>query len=136
MFPVATGVLAGNIQKTGKPGVNNMFYSNLRINTYFSMAILVVGMGAVSVLAADRNVEYVDTCRAELNQHYGQEMAISLVSKRRNPAGVEVKLAARLDDNNVEFLNCWVPNNDEAHSSFDQGANAVAITVQPVPVVQ
>ena len=113
-----------------------MIYSKWQINAYLTIAILILGMGAVSVMAADRNTEYVDTCRSELNQHYGQEMDISMVSKRRNPAGVVVKLAARLDGNNVEFLNCWVPNKDEAHGSFEQHADTVAVTVEPVPVIR
>ena len=113
-----------------------MIYIKWQINAYLTIAIMILGMGAVSVLAADRNAEYVDMCQSELNQHYGQKMDISVVSKRRNPAGVEVKLAARLDENNVEFLNCWVPNNGEAHGSFDQHADTVAITVEPVPIIQ
>ena len=113
-----------------------MIYSKWQINAYLTVAVMILGMGAVSALAADRNTEYMDTCRSELNQHYGQEMDISVVSKRRNPAGIEIKLAARLDENSVEFLNCWVPNNYEAHGGFDQRADTVAITVEPVPIIQ
>ena len=113
-----------------------MIYIKWQINTYLTIAVMILGMGAVSVLAADRNAQYMETCQSELNQHYGQEMDISVVSKRRNPAGVEVKLAARVDEDNVEFLNCWVPNKDEASGSFDQRADTVAITVEPVPVIR
>jgi hypothetical protein len=101
-----------------------------------AVPVMVMTMGAVAALASEGNGDYMEACRSELNEHYGQEMDVSVVSKRRAPAGVEVKLAARLDQDNVEFLNCWVPKNDIAGGDFEQRSNAVAITIKPVPVIQ
>lgn len=112
-----------------------MVSSKCKINTYLSIVVVVMGMGAIKVLASERNAEYMDACKSEVNQRFGQEMEISLVNKRRIQAGLEVKLAARLDRDNVEFLNCWVPNNDAAGGGFNQRANAVAVTVKPVPII-
>lgn len=112
-----------------------MAYSKWQINAVLSVVILFAGMGAVGVLAADSNTEYMKACQSELNQHYGEDMDISVVSKRRNPAGMEVKLAARLDEHNVEFLNCWVPSLSEAAQSFDQQADTYAVTVTPVEMI-
>lgn len=97
--------------------------------------VAVMAMGAVAALASEQNADYMEACRSELNQHYGQEMDVSVVSKRRIPSGMNVKLAARLDQDNVEFLNCWVPKDNAVAGEFDQSSGAFAVTIEPVTVI-
>jgi hypothetical protein len=115
-----------------------MVLSKWKINTCLTAAIVLagLGMGAIKAMAAERNTGVMDACRVEVNQRFGQEMDIRVINKRRIPAGIELKLAARLDRDNVEFLNCWVPNDETAGGDLDQRSNALAVTVRPVPVIQ
>ena len=115
-----------------------MVLSKRKINTCLTIALVAAGlaMGAVKAMAAERNTQYMDACKVEVNQRFGQEMDIRVINKRRIPAGVEVKLAARLDRDNVEFLNCWVPNSEAAGNALDHRSDVLAVTVRPVPVIQ
>ena len=97
--------------------------------------ITFISIGSVFTQAADRNQIYMDTCRAEIEQYYGESKNLAVVSKRRIAEGTRVTLSARSDGDNAEFINCWVPNEGRAEA-YDQNANAVATTVTPVPVIR
>ena len=113
-----------------------MTKSKRGINAYLTTAAVLIGAGSISTMASDRNISYLEACRPEVNQHYGQDMDISLVSKRRIPAGIQVKVAAKTDEDNAAFLNCWIPNNDGADDGFRPHSNAVAVTVKPVLAIE
>ncbi|MEM8662226.1 MAG: hypothetical protein AAGF35_15180 [Pseudomonadota bacterium] len=112
-----------------------MNFSNWQRTITHSIAIVMLGAGAAAAQASDRNAQYLAACQSELKLQYGQDMDVSVVNKRRSMDGVEVKLAARTDDNNVDFVNCWVPRNDTAHP-FDTGANTMAVVIEPVEVIE
>jgi uncharacterized protein YyaL (SSP411 family) len=97
--------------------------------------IALLSLGTASTQAADRNQAYMEACRAEIEQYYGESRTLAVVSKRRIAEGTRVTLAARSDKDNAEFINCWIPN-EERNTDFSQGANTVATTVTPVPVVR
>ncbi len=94
-----------------------------------------LSLGTAISHASDRNKVYMDACRAEIEQFYGESRSLAVVSKRRISEGTRVTIAARSNNDNAEFINCWVPNEDQT-TSFDQGANAVATTVTPVAVIR
>lgn len=95
-----------------------------------------LSLGAVTAQAGDRNAQYLQACRAELQQYYGEERELMVVSKRRIAEGTRVTLSAREDRDNTEFVNCWIPNDDARGNQFRQGSDTVAATITPVPVIQ
>lgn len=111
-----------------------MTKATTRIKATLSVTIALTGCGAVNALAAPNSV-YLEACEAELRQQYGHELDVMLVSKRRIPAGMQVKLAARKDRDNTEFVNCWIPNNDSPDGGYARGLNTEAATIQPVRTV-
>lgn len=98
-------------------------------------AIATLAFGSGLAQAAGDNNAYIDTCRAEIEQYYGEERNLAIVSKRRIAEGTRVKIAARSDNDNAEFINCWIPNVDTV-DNYDSGSNAFAATVTPVPVIR
>ncbi len=113
-----------------------MTTTKTNINLSLSLAVLVIGLGSALAMASERNAEYMEACKPEVNQFYGRDMDVQVVDKRRVPAGVQVKLAAKTDSDNADFLNCWIPNGDVKNSGFDQFSNSLAVTVEPVPVIR
>ena len=99
-----------------------------------SITIACLTLGANLGHSADRNQGYIDACRSEIEQYYGEEKSLSVVNKRRGSEGTRVTLSARSDQDNAEFINCWIPNNDR-DMSLDMGSDKVAATVTPVPVI-
>ena len=98
-------------------------------------SIAFLSMGSALTQAADRNQAYMDACRAEIEQYFGENRDLSVVSKRRIAEGTRVTLAARSNKDNAEFINCWIPN-EERGDAFNNGAETVAATVTPVPVIR
>jgi hypothetical protein len=117
-------------------GKQTMNFSNKLAKQVITLGIVVMGVGSVSAMASERNSAYLAACQSGVNQHFGRDMDVRLVNKRRVPAGIQVKIAAKHDEDTTEFLNCWIPNDDVAESGIHQGANAVAVTVKPVPVIR
>lgn len=97
--------------------------------------LTLLSLGSATSHASERNKVYMDACRAEIEQFYGERKNLAVVSKRRISEGTRVTIAARSNDDNAEFINCWIPN-EEQTKPFDQGANAVATIVTPVPVIR
>jgi hypothetical protein len=104
-----------------------MVSSKAKVNLSLSLSVLIIGLGALSAYASDGNSRYIEACKSELQQYYGDQVDITLISKRRSSSGVQVKLAARTDRDNSEFVNCWVPNYDTGGSNFNGAFNTAAI---------
>ena len=98
-------------------------------------SITLLALGSAHGHSADRNQGYIDTCRGEIEQYYGEQKSLAVVSKRRIAEGTRVTLAARSDSDSAEFINCWIPNENRA-SQLEQGNDQVAATVTPVPVIR
>ncbi|MEP4146347.1 MAG: hypothetical protein ABJL54_03950 [Halioglobus sp.] len=97
--------------------------------------IATLAFGSGLSRAAGDNDAYMETCRSEIEQYYGEERSLAIVSKRRIAEGTRVKIAARSDNDNAEFINCWIPNVDTV-DNYDSRSNAFAATVTPVPVIR
>ena len=96
-----------------------------------SLGVLFLVVSATA-MAAEGNASYMETCKSEVRQHYGANMEVMVVSKRRIPSGMQVKLAARLDRDNIEFLNCWVPSNEAGDVGYGRDSNTFATRLEPV----
>lgn len=105
-------------------------------HTTFKGAIVAAFLTATSGLAQAAISESPDmaACRAEVEQYYGQAIDIKVVNKRRSARGVQVKLAAQLDQYNAEFLICWLSN--AGNQGPGTGGNALAARIEPVPEIQ
>ena len=101
-----------------------------------AVAFVLIALGATTAQAGERNTQYLDACRAELHQYYGEDRELAVVSKRRVAEGTRVTISARSDSNNAEFVNCWIPNTGASDSKFSQGADTVAASVSPVPLIR
>lgn len=97
-------------------------------------SIVLLTLGANLSHAADRNQGYIDACRGEVEQYYGEEKTLLVVNKRRGTEGTRVTLSARSDGDNAEFINCWIPGNDQ-DSSLDMGSDKVAASISPVTAI-
>ncbi len=100
-----------------------------------TVCISVFCIGATVTHAAGPNDRYLDSCRADVDQYFGEEREMRVVSKRRIAEGTRVTLSVKKDSDNAEFVNCWIPN-EKSNIGFDQGADTVAATVSPVPVIR
>lgn len=96
--------------------------------------ISIFALGASAGHAAGSNTRYLEACEAELQQHFGETRHVAVVNKRRTVEGTRVTLSARMDDDNTQFVHCWVPNGGTA-ADFHSGSNAVAATIEPIPVI-
>ena len=81
--------------------------------------------------AAEYNYPDIDICQAEVDRFYGEKMDLQIISKRRMAQGMQVKLSAQMDQDNSEFLICWIPNGQ----SPDQ-ADTLAARIEPIPLIQ
>lgn len=97
------------------------------------LTILTFGSGFGQ--ASERNQAYIEACRGEIQQYYGEDKLLSVVNTRRGAEGIRVTLAARADENNAEFINCWIPNNAET-APLDLGSDKLAAIISPVPVIR
>ncbi|TDG12017.1 hypothetical protein E2F43_16805 [Seongchinamella unica] len=98
-------------------------------------SLMVLTLGSSPGFAADRNQGYIDACRGEIQQYYGEDKVLSVVNKRRVAEGTRVTLAARSDHDNAQFINCWIPNDVRA-DDLDLGSDKVATSITPVPVIR
>ena len=81
--------------------------------------------------AAEYNYPNIDICQAEVDRFYGKNTDLQIISKRRMAQGMQVKLSAQMDQDNSEFLICWIPNGQ----SPDQ-ADTLAARIEPIPLIQ
>lgn len=98
-------------------------------------SLSILTLGSVSGQAAERNQAYIEACRGEIQQYYGENKSLSVVNTRRGADGTRVTLAARSNKDNAEFINCWIPDNTEAEP-LDLGSDKLAATIKPVPVIR
>jgi hypothetical protein len=110
-----------------------MISNKTQINISLSLGLLLLAAGAASAMASDSNADYIEACKSELRQQYGNQMDITLIKKRRIYSGVQVQLAARIDENNSEFVTCWVPNDETDDGRYSGGYNTAAVTLAPAP---
>ena len=96
-----------------------------------SIVLAMTAFSASLLHAEESGYPGIDSCRAEVNSLYGREIQLQVVSKRRTASGLQVKLSAQMDQDNAEFLVCWVPDNRSvAH------ADSLAARVEPVPRIR
>lgn len=67
-------------------------------------------------------------CMAELQEIYGEDTELTLVDRRRNQHGTRMRVAAKLDDDNAYFANCWVARYDTGDLDYLQDESALAAT--------
>ena len=108
-----------------------MVSSKAKVNLSLSLSVIVIGLSALSAYASDGNSHYIEACKSELQQYYGDQMDVTLISKRRSASGVQIKLAARKDRDNTEFVNCWVPHSDSGEGSYNGAFNTAAVPGAP-----
>jgi len=101
---------------------------NASLSVTLGMMLLAVAAGA---LAAGNAPGHIESCKSEVRQQFGMDTEVMLVSERRNASGTLVKLAARLDQDNTTFVNCWVPGNEEGINGYGRGADAFATRLEP-----
>jgi len=76
-------------------------------------------------------------CRTEAERYYGQPVALQVVNRRHTSNGLKVKLAARLDADNVEFLHCWVSQEDAPDRVAAVRSDAPLVArIEPVPALR
>ena len=100
-----------------------------------SSSLTILTLGSAFGVAADRNQAYIEACRGEIQQYYGEDKTLAVVTKRRVAEGTRVTLAARSDEDNAQFVNCWIPNNART-DALDQGSDKLAASISPVPVIR
>jgi len=103
--------------------------------TVLAVSAAIFSLVATVGQAAGRDARYLEACEAELEQYYGESRQLAVINKRRTVDGIRVTLSARRDQDNAEFVNCWIPNGDGAED-FRGVSNSVAATVTPVPVIE
>ena len=97
-------------------------------------SLTLLTLGSALGHTAESNQAYIEACRGEIQQYYGEDKSLSVVNTRRGAEGTRVTLAARSDRDNAEFVNCWIPNNAEPQS-LDMSTDKVAASISPVPVI-
>ena len=108
-----------------------MTFSKTQVNISLSLGLLLLAAGTATAIASDNNASYIEACKAELRQQYGNQMDIALINKRRIYSGVQVRLAAHIDQDNTEFVTCWVPNDENDGGNYSGGYNTAAVSLKP-----
>jgi hypothetical protein len=107
--------------------------------TIRSLALgVVTTVAPVAGLQAEvREPSNMAACRSEVEKYYGQQVELQIINRRHTSDGLKVKLAARLDRDNTEFLYCRLSYEDlyGQATAVRSAANLVA-RVEPVPVVR
>ncbi|RLQ21485.1 hypothetical protein DWB85_12040 [Seongchinamella sediminis] len=98
-------------------------------------SLTLLAVGSSFGFAADHNQAYIEACRQEIQQYYGEDRSLAVVNKRRVAEGTRVTLAARSDKDNAQFINCWIAN-EERTQPLDLGNDKVAASISPVPVIR
>lgn len=98
-------------------------------------SLTILTLGSSLGFAADRNQAYIEACRGDIQEYYGEDKTLSVVNKRRVAEGTRVTLAARSDKDNAQFINCWIPNDVRAEP-MNLGSNKLAASITPVPVIR
>jgi len=102
------------------------------INTLMSVVLGLALLAVVAVAkAAESTPGHIQSCKTEVQQRYGADTDVMVVSQRRIPSGLQVKLAARLDRDNTRFVNCWVPSLENGDGSYAQGLDTFATRLAP-----
>lgn len=96
-----------------------------------SIALAMATLPGSLLHAAESSYPGIDSCQAEANSLYGREIQLKVVSKRRIANGLQVKLSAQMDQDNSEFLVCWVPGNQSPTH-----AESLAARVEPIPRIR
>ena len=94
-----------------------------------TLGVLLLAVAATSV-AGERRTAHIETCKSEVLQQYGADKDAMVLSQRRVPSGMQVKLAARMDQDTTRFVNCWVPNNANADGSPGYGLDTLATRLE------
>lgn len=85
------------------------------MKTPTSLALtLALSGGAIAAQASEVDELAMAVCRAELETFYGTDARFDLVDKKRFSHGTRMKVAARVDADNVYFATCWVDSADLA----------------------
>jgi hypothetical protein len=77
-----------------------------------SMVVLGAMTLSQSGFAVQAYGDYLAVCEGQLQAHYGDDTRVKLISSRKYPDGVRLKVATRVDDDNSRFATCWVSEND------------------------
>ena len=100
------------------------------MKTLTSLALtLALSGGAMAAQASEADELAMAVCRAELGTFYGTDARFDLVDKKRFSHGTRMKVAARVDADNVYFATCWVPKNDI--NAFEEGTARPMLAVNP-----
>jgi len=76
-------------------------------------------------------------CRSEAEKYYGEQVGLQVINRRHTSNGLKVKLAARLDRNNVEFIYCWLsPEDDPEQAAAVRADTPMVARIEPVPAVR
>ena len=93
------------------------------MNTLHNLVLGAVLAGtAATAVADDTHDRFLAVCEADVREHYGEQVDVALVNKRRYAEGVKMRVAARLDEDNARFASCWVTPGDVV--AFELGRRA------------
>ncbi|MBE9540289.1 MAG: hypothetical protein IMF06_14495 [Proteobacteria bacterium] len=82
--------------------------------------------GAFSVQAAQQADRDLDLCKAEIQDFYSDNTKLTLVDRRRDIDGISMRLAARLDSDNSQFVTCWIPRREEGGFVYSRESTGLA----------
>ena len=88
------------------------------MKTLFNVVTSVaLSCGAGLAFADEQRESELSACQSELQAHYGADTPLSLVDKRRNVYGTQLRMAARMDADNTRFATCWIPRDSGQYLS-------------------
>lgn len=88
--------------------------------------------GAVSVPAAPGDAGYLQVCTAELQDYFGADAEVKLVSRQRFADGQRLRVAARRDADNADFATCWVANGEVRGHEIARRQEDMVAAAEPV----
>jgi hypothetical protein len=100
---------------------------DMRTLTTLALTMTLTG-GAFSVQAATQAEQDLAVCMTELHAHYGEDVELNLVDRRRNQSGTKMRVAAKLDADNSYFATCWVAKNDVLNADNKDRGSLLAVT--------
>ena len=103
----------------------------MKVITILLFTAAMVG-GAVFVQASPEAERGLELCKAEIHDMYGEHTELALIDTRHGMAGIRMRVAARLDDDNSNFVTCWIPKLDGGTGNNSNGTQLVSASVEPV----
>ncbi len=88
--------------------------------------------GAVSAQASPGAERGLELCKAEIHGMYGEHTELALIDTRHGMNGISIRVAARLDDDNSNFVTCWIPRSDSGTGYNSDSTQLVSASVEPV----